>query len=160
MKNTKKGFTLIELLVVVAIIAVLAIAVLVALKPAQRMADARDARRAQDINQILTGVMSCAVDKKDSSNMNTCLGTHTASKTYEIVDGAITSGCNTLCVGVSGTGDCLALNTTLSDYFPNLPKDPSISTTGHTGYSLTSYSNGMVVLEACAAENGQIKVSR
>lgn len=149
-----------ELLIVVAIMSLLAIVVLVGLKPAQRLADARDARRAQDINQILTGVMSCAIDKKDSSSMTTCLGAHTVSKTYEVVTVGTSTGCNNTCVGVSGTGDCLPLSTTLTDYFTSLPVDPNNTVSGHTGYSLTTYANGMAVVEACAAESGTIKVSR
>jgi prepilin-type N-terminal cleavage/methylation domain-containing protein len=158
--STKGGFTLIELLIVVAIMSVLAIVTLVALKPAQRLADARDARRAQDVNQILTAIHQCSIDKKDTSNMATCLGTNTVSKTYEIVSGAVTTGCNTLCTGVAASGDCLPLDTTLSDYFTSLPKDPNIATVGHTGYALTRYANGMVVLDVCGAENGPIKVSQ
>jgi len=158
--RTKNGFTLIELLIVVSIMALLAIVVLVGLKPAQRLADTRDARRAQDINQVLTGVMTCAIDKKDTAALNTCLGTHTTGKTYEIVTGAVSTGCNSVCVGVSGTGDCLKLDTVLTDYFVNIPQDPNNQTEGHTGYSLTAYTNGMVVVDACAAESGTIKVSR
>lgn len=149
-----------ELLIVVAIMSLLAIVVLVGLKPAQRLADARDARRAQDINQIITGVMSCAIDKKDTASMGTCLGTHTVAKTYEVVNVGTSSGCNNVCVGVSSSGDCLPLSATLSDYFTSLPVDPNNSVSGHTGYSLTTYANGMVVVEACAAEGGVIKVSR
>lgn len=157
----KSGFTLIELLVVISVISVLAIVVLVGLKPAQRLADTRDARRAQDINQILTGVMSCAIDKKDGVNLNTCLGTHTTGKTYEIVSGVgVTSGCNTVCTDVTASSDCLPLDTTLADYFLSIPKDPNNTVDGHTGYSLTSYANGMVVIDACASEGGPIKVSR
>jgi len=156
----KNGFTLIELLVVVSIMALLAIVVLVGLKPAQRLADTRDARRAQDINQILTGVMTCAIDKKDTAALNTCLGTHTTGKTYEIVSGNINSGCNSVCTGVTGSSDCLKLDTVLTDYFVNIPQDPNNEVEGHTGYSLTAYTNGMVVVEACGAENGTMKVSR
>ena len=149
-----------ELLIVVAIISILAIVVLVALKPAQRLSEARDARRAQDINQILTGIQQCIIDKKDSSSLSTCLGTNTIGSTYEIVSGEITSGCKTQCAEASSDSSCLSLNTKLSDYFVELPKDPRITTTGHTGYSLTPYENGMVVIDACGAENGPIKVSR
>lgn len=154
------GFTLMELLIVVAILSILAIVVLVGLKPAQRLADARDARRAQDINQILTGVMSCAIDKKDTANLSTCLGSNTVAKTYEVVAVGTSSGCNNTCVGVSGTGDCLPLSTTLTDYFTSLPVDPNNTVSGHTGYSITRYANNMVIVEACAAESGTIKVSR
>ena len=158
--NKKRGFTLIELLIVVAIMAVLSIVTLVALKPAQRMMDSRDARRAQDVNQILTGIQECIVDKNDSSSMDTCLGSHVVGDTYEIVTGAVTTGCNTVCTGATSASSCLPLDTTLADYFVELPKDPNVKTSGHTGYSITTYVNGMVVLEACGAENGVIKVSR
>jgi len=159
MKN-KKAFTLMELLIVVAIMSLLAIVVLVGLKPAQRLADARDARRAQDINQIITGVMSCAIDKKDTSTLTTCLGSNTTAKTYEVVSVGTTSGCNNVCVGVSSSSDCLPLSTTLTDYFTSLPVDPNNTVDGHTGYSLTRYANNMIVVEACAAEGSTIKVSR
>jgi len=159
MKN-RNAFTLIELLVVVAVIAILVITVLVGLKPAERLAEARDARRSQDVNEILQGVMQCAIDKKDTSNLNTCLGSHVIGKTYEIVTGSIATGCNSVCVGVTAAFDCLTLDGNLSDYFINLPVDPNNSVNGHTGYSITNYSNGMVAIDACAAENGPIKISR
>lgn len=158
--KSNKAFTLIELLIVVAIISILAIVTLVGLKPAQRLADTRDARRAQDINQIITGITTCAIDKKDTSNMDTCLGSHTISKTYEIVSGAVTTGCNSVCTEVASASDCLPLDTTLANYFINIPVDPNNKIDGHTGYSITTYANGMVVIDACAAENGAIKVSR
>ena len=158
--NIKKGFTLIELLVVIAIISILAIVTLVALKPAQRLSDSRDARRAQDINQILTGIHQCVIDKKDAATMTTCLGANTVGTTYEIVSGAITTGCNALCTNATSASSCLPLDTTLSDYFISIPKEPNILTTGHTGYSITRYANGMVVIDACGAEAGPIKVSQ
>src|SRR3989338_6131144 len=62
----QKGFTLIELLIVVAIIAALAIAVFVALNPAQRLKDAKDARRTADADTILTAIHASIVDTKGS----------------------------------------------------------------------------------------------
>lgn len=156
-----KGFTLVELLVVVSIMAILMIVVFVAIKPAKRLADTRDVRRAEDINQILTAIHVCAIDKRDNVAMSTCLGGYTAGNTYEIVSGTgITSGCQGVCPSATSDSSCLRLDATLTDYFVDLPKDPSISATGHTGYSVKIYSNGMTVLEACGAENGVIKVSR
>ncbi len=159
-QKIRSGFTLLELLIVVAIISILAIVVLVALKPAARMADARDARRAQDLNQILTGIHECVIDKKDSASMSTCLGSTTVDTTYEIVVTGITSGCQATCTGATSGTSCLPLDTKLTDYFVTIPTDPTTQATGHTGYSITRKSNGMVVLEACAAENSPIKVSR
>lgn len=160
MKITKvRGFTLVELLVVVGIISVLAIVTLVSLKPGKRLSETRDARRAEDLNQILTAIHSCVVDKKDNSSLSTCLGSYTSGETYEIVNVGISGGCNTVCTTATSASHCLPLSVNLEDYFVNLPKDPNNSVTGHTGYAIT-VTNGMTVLDACAAENGPIKVSR
>jgi hypothetical protein len=140
--------------------AILAVVVLVAIKPAQRLADARDARRGQDIGEILTGIHECVIDKKDGSTMPICLGPYTAGDTYEIVTGAITSGCKTTCPSATNDSHCLQLNTTLADYFVDMPKDPSGVATGHTGYSINVSTNGIVQLEACKAENIVVRVSR
>jgi len=157
-KKSKVGFTLIELLIVVAILALLLIVVLVALKPAERLADSRDARRAIDINQILTGVNECIID--GDAPLSTCIGAHTVGDTYEIVSGAVTSGCDDICTGVTSDNHCLRLDTTLTNYFTEIPTDPGGVSSGHTEYSITAYSNGMTVIESCSAENSTIKVSR
>lgn len=155
-----KAFTLIELLIVISVILVLTVTFLVALNPAKRLADTRDARRAQDIGQLLTGIHECAIDKQDNAGMSTCLGTYTTGNTYEIVSGAITSGCQDTCTGATSDSSCLRLDVKLADYFTSLPHDPSVTATGHTGYSIKVLSNGMTVIEACGAENGTIITSR
>lgn len=152
------GFTLIELLIVITIIAILLIVSLVALKPAQRLADARDSRRATDLNQILTGIHSCIVDS--DSGLSTCLGSYTVGDTYEIVSGSTSTGCDDVCTGVTSDTHCLALDTTLTDYFTSLPTDPSTVTSGHTEYSIRILSNNMTVLESCSAEGGTMLISR
>lgn len=157
-KSTKQGFTLIELLIVISILALLLVVVLVALKPAERLADSRDVRRAIDINQLLTGVHECVID--EDVPISTCVGSYTAGETYEIVSGAITSGCDDVCTAVTSDSHCLRLDTTLDNYFTSIPADPGGVATGHTEYTLTVYSNGMTVLDACSAENSTIKVSR
>ena len=154
-----KGFTLIELLVVVGIISVLAVVVLVSVKPALRLQETRDARRGQDLNQLLTAIHSCSIDKKDSGSFPVCLGPFTNGETYEIVDVGVSGGCNSVCTNATDANHCLPLSVKLGDYFINLPKDPNNSVTGHTGYAITVY-NGMTVIDACAAEGGPIKVSR
>lgn len=164
-KNTARvsqnGFTLIELVLVIAIISLLSIVALVAIKPAQRLADARDARRAQDVNQILSGIHQCVIDKKDTATMGTCMGGLVVGNTYEIVTGpGVTSGCQAKCVGATSDSSCLRLDATLADYFVNIPTDPAGVVASHSGYSVSLRSNGMTVLEACAAENGTVKVSR
>lgn len=155
----QSGFTLIEILLVILIILILAIVVLVALRPAQRLRDARDARRGQDLNQLLTGIHQCIIDDDDSS-VTDCVGTYVAGETYEIVANGVTTGCDDVCTGVTSDTHCLDLETTLSEYFFTLPSDPGGVATGHTEYTITVNSNGLVRLDACSAEGGTIAVAR
>lgn len=158
MTNKKSGFTLIELLIVISILSILLIVALVALKPAQRLADTRDSRRASDLNQLLTGVHSCIID--GDASVSTCLGSYVVGETYEIVTNGTTTGCDDVCTGVTSDTHCLTLDTTLSDYFSDIPTDPGTVAANHTEYTVRVLSNNMTVLEACSAENGVIKISR
>lgn len=156
----QKAFTLIELLIVITIMIFLTVTFLVALDPAKRLSDARDARRAQDIGQILTGIHECVIDKKDGTNMATCLGSYNVGDTYEIVTGNVNSGCTATCTNATSSASCLRLDQTLGDYFTSIPVDPKGVATNHTGYSIKVMANGMTVIEACGAENGTIITSR
>ena len=64
-KNTR-GFTLIELLVVIAIIGILSSVVLASLNTAR--ADARNAQRSQDMQQLQTAIELCASGMGDYTN--------------------------------------------------------------------------------------------
>ena len=138
-KKGNKGFTLIELLVVIAIIAILATVVFVALDPATRFADARNSRRWNDVNSILTAVHECIVD--NGGILATC----------GIVDNAVNS---------LGTGG-LDLSTQLAPYLKTMPQDPRSGTPAATGYTLEADINNIVTIGASAAENAAIiSVSR
>lgn len=137
MKKTK-GFTLIELLIVIAIIATLATIVFVALDPATRLADARDSRRWNDVNSILTAVHQCVVD--NDGVLSDCGIVDTDSH-------------------VLGTGD-LDLSTEMAKYLKTIPQDPQTGSAADTGYSIQSDANNIITITADDAENGVIQVSR
>jgi prepilin-type N-terminal cleavage/methylation domain-containing protein len=154
----KRGFTLIEILLVIAILAILLVVVFAALNPAQRLADTRDARRWNDVNQVLTAVHECLVDEDGVwatcgladptalSQLGTCSGT-----------GA------TLCSGAAA--DCLDITTELASYISDIPEDPADGSGDgvNTSYAI-QVANGIVTVSSCSAPgdtNGAtIEVSR
>lgn len=160
----QKGFTLIELLIVVAIIAALAIAVFVALNPAQRLKDAKDARRTADADTILTAIHASIVDNKGSlptglstGMAETQLGTGTAAQCSPITTG----GCNI----TLGTVACVDLTTPLTKYLKSMPISPqsgaTIYASTNTGYTVTVDANNIVTIKACGTEGTtNISVSR
>ncbi|MFZ2189972.1 MAG: LamG-like jellyroll fold domain-containing protein [Candidatus Magasanikiibacteriota bacterium] len=62
----KRGFTLIELLITIAIISVIAVAVFVAINPLERFKDARNSRRAADLESIVGAVRMYQIENKGS----------------------------------------------------------------------------------------------
>ncbi|MEK7559210.1 MAG: prepilin-type N-terminal cleavage/methylation domain-containing protein [Patescibacteria group bacterium] len=158
----QKGFTLIELLIVIAIIAALAIAVFVALNPAQRLKDAKDARRTADADTILTAIHASIVDTKGAlptglttSMLETQLGTGVAADCSPVTTG----GCS-----VAASTACVNLATPLAKYLKSMPIDPTGGTTFtalKTGYSVTVDANNIVTIKACGVEGTtNISVSR
>ncbi len=65
--SNKKGFTLIELLIVIAIIGILAAVVVLILNPAQLLAQSRDSRRVQDLDNLNTAIGTWLADVATTS---------------------------------------------------------------------------------------------
>lgn len=153
------GFTLIELLIVITIITALAVAVFVALNPAQRLKDARDARRTSDVDSILTAIHQYIIDNKSA------LPTGLSNGMAETQLGTAASGCGNVATGgcnvLVGTDACADLSTPLAKYLKSMPIDPLGGTTytsAHTGYSTQVDANGLVTVKACGTE-GSIGIS-
>lgn len=153
--NRERGFTLIELLVVIIIIATLAIVVFAALNPAQRLKDARDARRTSDVDSLLTAIHSSIVDNKGT------LPTGLSAGMSEAQLGTAASGCAIATGGCSVvTAACLDLSTPLVKYLKTIPVDPN-GTAASTKYSVVVDTNGIVTVKACGTEGStNISASR
>jgi len=152
MKKIQKGFTLIELLVVILIISILSVTVFVALNPVKRFADARDARRWTDVDNILTAVHEYTVDNGGTSPAGLT--------TTEVQLGTSATGCNAAnCTTPPTSAACLDLSTILSSYLKKMPTDPRVGTPAMTGYKIVKDSNGIVTVSACASEGAGIQVA-
>lgn len=107
LSRRKGGFTLIELLVVIAVISLLATIVLVSLNSAR--AKARDAKRVNDVRQIIL-----------------------ALQMYYDANGSFPASTGSDCLGLSSSQTCWqgyesgndSLNSALSAFLPSIPKDP------------------------------------
>jgi prepilin-type N-terminal cleavage/methylation domain-containing protein len=157
--STPKGFTLIELLIVVTIIATLAVTVFVALNPAQRLKDAKDARRTSDVDTILTAIHASVVDAKGilPTNLNSVANGQ---------DVQLGAGNSTDCAAALTSGGCSTQASTactnlltgaqnLTAYLKTMPIDPGNGTTfdaNKTGYAVQKDANGIVTVKACAKE--------
>jgi len=151
--NKRNAFTLIEVLLVIAIIAVLAVVVFVALNPAGRFSDARNSRRWNDVNNILTAVHEYIVDNDGS------LPTGLSTGMVETQLGSCPSGGATLCTGASAA--CVNLAAPLGAFLKSMPLDPQTGSAATSGYSIAVDANNIVTLKACSAEVGEvIQVSR
>lgn len=154
----RKRFTIIEFLLIIAIISVLAMVVFVALNPAQRLIDAKDARRTQDVDTILSAIHVAIIDNKETLPSNL-----SAAGTTEKQLGTATSGCKIATGGclVVATDDCIDLSPSgtvgLGKYLKTIPVDPN-GTDSHTKYSVVVDVNGIITVKACAVE-GAVNIS-
>ena len=152
-KRSRSGFTLIELLVSLTIVAILAVSVFVALNPAQRLKDAKDARRAADVDSILTAIHQSVVDNKGTFPTNfPAAGTKKQLGTGDATTCTATVG--TYCSTVTTVcADLLAdVAQDLIPYLKSGPIDPVGGTTAtavKTGYMVERDTNGIVTVTAC-----------
>lgn len=141
---------LIELLIVIVIIAALAVTVFVALNPVNRLQDARDTRRTNDVEAILKAIHEYIVDNNglptglSTSMLETQLGTGTAAQCSPVTSG----DCN-----VAATTACVDLTIPLAPYLKSIPLDPQTGTAIATNYSVTVDANNIVTVNACGTED-------
>lgn len=144
-KKIKKGFTLIEILLVVAILSILLVVVFAALNPATRLSETRDARRWNDVNQILTAMHEHIVDNDGTvCPWDSGCADQAAVELGSCAAGAATAAC-------PNASDCLDVSAELAgSYLASMPVDPE-GTATNTGYELTA-SGGIVTIVACNDE--------
>lgn len=143
MQIAKRGFTLIELLVVIVIIAILAAVIFVALDPVTRFAQARNARRWNDVNNLLTAVHEYIVDTN---------GFLPAGLSTGMVETQLGSEPTAICGDCGASASCVNLSAPLAKYMAQIPRDPSTGSAAETRYSVRVDANGIVWVRSCDPE--------
>ncbi len=154
-KLKQKGFTLIELILVIAIIIIIAAAIFVALNPAKRIGDANDSQRWSEVNSILGAIQQSIVDNSGTFPNQ---ATWAATNYYQL--GTDAAGCNN-CTAQATQAACLNLTDLVTNnYLGSIPEDPTIGSSGKTGYYVQRAAGGIVTVGACTAYSGAISVQR
>lgn len=154
-KKLANGFTLIEILLVVAILSILLVVVFASLNPVQRLAETRNSRRWNDVNQILTALHECIIDNNGS--LTICgLGTTVALSQI----GSCTGTGATLCTGAAANCLDLDADADLNPYIASFPVDPSAGSAASTAYAV-QVASGIITVSSCQDELSEvIQVSR
>lgn len=126
----------------IVIIAILAAVIFVALDPITRFRQARNSRRWNDVNNLLTAVHEYIVDN------NGTLPTGLSTGMAETQLGTAVLGCDDCGTAVA----CVNLTTPLAKYMASIPQDPSTGSAAETRYSVEVTANNIVYVRSCDEE--------
>jgi prepilin-type N-terminal cleavage/methylation domain-containing protein len=135
-KGKLSGFTLVEILIVIAILAILAVVTFVVINPAQRINDANDTKRREDVGAIVSAVTLYSVDNGGATPTYDLSGTPTALPPVTTAN-VMTNG--------APASDLEGITPT---YLTTIPTDP-----GGSSYRVGVLSGGAVIVGATLSDN-------
>lgn len=153
-KTGSKGFTLIEILIVLGIIAILAGIVIIAINPSKQFAQARNAQRQSNVEQILN-----AIGQRMADNKGTFEGSFTANSVeYKCP----TLGATTTILFVGGVGSTTPadLSCLVPTYMATFPADPAALSGSDTGYAVSLVGGRVQVCADSAATEDSVPDAR
>lgn len=152
-KSIRNWLTLTELLIVVVLIAALTVAIFAALNPGERLKNAKNVRRTQDVDSISAAIHTSIIEYKGSYPTGLSVGMD------ETQLGTGTSGCAISSAGCSVKStkciDLMSGTQNLTKYLKTLPVDPDGGekfSSEKTGYSVAVDANGIVIVRSCGAD--------
>lgn len=151
-----RGFTLLEILLVVAMLAILVGSIVAAVNPAVQLAEARDAKRHQDVNALAEAFLQYysrhgSYPENLPASDAVCYGLYTNSS-FSICSEGYQCGGFSIADTLVGEGFITEI--------PQDPIDPSQTNPEYSGYLAFKNSNGHVRVCAPFAETEQISVIR
>lgn len=120
LRSSNRGFTLIELLVVISLISMLASVVIATVSPMR--AQARDAKRKQEVHQVDLAIQSYIADNGHPPELSGCEAQ--TSVPTSVPSGCIAVSTASISSNPSQYSAWQTLKTQLSPYMKNLPVDP------------------------------------
>ncbi|MBU1167140.1 prepilin-type N-terminal cleavage/methylation domain-containing protein [Patescibacteria group bacterium] len=146
-RSPQKGFTLVELIIVLAIIVILAAVIISIYFFKNRLAEARNASRFEEVQSLASALTTYQVDHNGFlppgiDNKLRMLGTETL-------------GCDVPC-GISGEAtesSCLNLSSFIAyQYLAQVPDDPLFGSEEKTYYAVRTLPGGRMAVMACGSE--------
>ena len=119
LRQSHRGVTLIEVLLVVGLIAILAGNVINAIRPKKNLADAKDAKRRQDLNAMIEALYQYQIDYH---RFPVTVGIATLDQQHR--DVCTLTGSQLLPCGLVPPPRRLPLGTLIPKYLAKLPRDP------------------------------------
>jgi prepilin-type N-terminal cleavage/methylation domain-containing protein len=152
----RKAFTLVELILVIVILGILAAFTMTSLRPAQQLANQRDAQRKADLVSILNAIKQYSIDNNGSLPAAIQLDSNCAAPAT-MAQICKTGVPNLTCLGTSAIP--MTDLTTNSKYLVTMPIDPIATSTNGTGYNVVKDANSRVTVCAPLTESTTTPIS-
>lgn len=150
---TQKGFTLVELILVVAIIIIIFVSIVLILDPETRLAQTRNAARWEETRAIAEAVLKYQTD--NNGNLPAGIDENLKMLGTSNTNCSIPCGTNEFTNSFFGITEdsCLNIESELKpNYLSNIPRDPSIGSTGQSHYAIQKDSERSILVVSCNNE--------
>ena len=147
------GFNLIQLVIVVGVAAIVLLMVLFNEDPVKRVGEARDAERRKEVDSIARAIELYTID-------NGSIPSEFSTSTLGFGEKFVICSANGIATCAGQTRGCLVVSSAsfLGTKLPELPVDPTKTSTTDTGYYVSRANNGAIEVGACDAYDSDSEI--